>query len=299
MQLWRPVVAALTAALAACGPATAPTPEPTAAPSPALWRLADADSEIWLFGTVHALPEDLAWRSPAVDAAFAQAERVVFEVDPGVAGDEATHAALLQFGFLPPGQALRDGLPAPLSARLEALAPTLGLDLDELDRLRPWLAAQQVTLAQAMRAGALPELGVEQVLSREASGRRLVLRFLESPEQQIRVLADLAPTDQLTFLEAAVAEAERGDAAFDALTQEWVRGDIAALEQRVAVLQAAAGPAVYERLITQRNAAFAAVVLEELDGAGVVFVAVGAAHLVGPDGVVARLRSAGLAVDGP
>lgn len=282
-------VAAL--ALASCTPA--------AAPNPALWRIADADSEIWIFGSVHVLPPNLRWRSERVNAAFAAAEEFVTETDAGPNAPANYQALAARYGSLPEGETLWTRLTLEDSERLQRIARENDIDPAALSRLRPWLAALQLSYAALARAGQRADAGVEAVLHAEAraSGKRL--SFLETPEEQVRVLADLAPADEAHFLSLTLDEIEQGTAGANEMDSAWSRGDIAELERQLNAQWRETGPAIHSAVIVNRNRNWADQLAARLEGEGTLFIAVGAAHLLGDDSLIALLRARGIEVEGP
>jgi uncharacterized protein len=278
--------------LATCSPAPRE-------PGPALWRIADANSEIWLFGTVHVLPADLHWRSARVDAAFASAEELITETDMTEPAQQTLAALALRHGVLPEGQSLHAMLSAPQRARMERLAAAQRQDINGFARLRPWLAALRLSVGYAVAEGHTPEAGVDATLIAEATARAMRLSYLESAEVQIRALADLAPADELRFLDATMRQIEDDRGGLDEMDQAWVRGDTVELARLIEDDFSDAGPAAYDALLTRRNRAWADEIARRLDGSGDIFIAVGAAHLVGPDSIVAMLRARGVEVEGP
>jgi uncharacterized protein len=280
----------LAATLATCAPS---------ASGPALWRITDADSEIWLFGSVHLLPSDLKWRTARIDAAFAGADELVFETDASDAGGAEMRRLAAALGRPANGPALSSRLDLATRARLARVLALEALDAQRLEPLRPWLAALTLSLTDAVRHGARQEAGVEAVLYAEAlrTGKRLT--FLETPEQQIRTLADLGEADQLRLLTATLRQIEEEPDSDAALNKAWAAGDVVRLDRLLRKESSEAGPAVYAALLSSRNARWAEAIARRLDGGGHIFIAVGAAHLIGPDGVVARLRARGIHVEGP
>jgi uncharacterized protein YbaP (TraB family) len=292
----RAFLAALLAVwtLAGCQPTAARDGEP------ALWRIADADSEIWLFGSVHMLPPDLDWRGPRVDAAFAAADEFVTETDlPGPESAAAFEAFRQRHGMLPPGQTLSARLSQSEAAQLRRAAQELGLDANALDRQRAWLTAIQLSYADLARSGQSAEAGVENVLAAEA--RRQGKRFsaLETLDEQLSVLATLPPEAEARFLTVALGEIGSSDELAAEMDRAWAAGDTAALEQMFEEQWRAAGAEVHEAVILQRNRAWAVEIERRLAGSGRTFIAVGAAHLIGDDSVVDLLRARGIAVEGP
>lgn len=287
--LFSALAAALILTLASCAPRA----------EPAIWRITDADSEIWLYGTVHILPPELRWRGPRVNAAFAAAEELMTEIDTGAEAARHTQHLALVHGSLPSGQTLSAQLGSADAERVAVIARELNLDFTALDRMQPWLAAVQVTYAYAVRRGHRAEAGVETVLAAEARERGMAMSFLETPEDQILVLARLPEADQLRLLRASLQQIEDGDAALEAIDNAWARGDVVALTQLLDADWDEAGAGVYEALIVRRNQAWTEAIQERLNGSGRIFIAVGAAHLVGDRNVIALLRARGIDVEGP
>lgn len=290
----RALIAALlllaTPTLATC--ARAPSAEP------ALWRIADGDSEIWLFGTAHMLRPELRWRGPRVNAAFAAAEEFVTETDASPEGAAAAQALSVTLGALAPSETLSARLPEDTRAQLARNAAELGVNAAELEQMRPWLAALRLSYAYTLSRGLRPEAGVESVLAAEAQQRAMRMSFFETPEQQVRFLADLPEADQVRFLADTLREIE-ADAEAPDLDALWARGDTQALAAAFDAQWQAGSPALHEVIILQRNRAWADEIARRLEGEGRVFIAVGAAHLVGEGNVIALLRARGITVEGP
>ncbi len=293
----RTLFAALCAFWAvACAP-SAPA-SVAAGAEPAIWRIADADSEIWLFGTAHILPSELSWRGPRFEQAFGAADELVLETD--IESDPAGFAALVnRYGSLPAGQTLDARLPANERAQLARVAPRVGIDARALQTQRPWRAALVLSNLYAMSRGQSQESGVEAYLSREANRRGLRRSYLETVEQQVRVLADLPAAEEERFLSSTLQEIEDQEDTFEETDRAWSRGDVRALTRLFEEDIRDAGPVVYAALITRRNAAWVEEIQRRLHGSGHTFIAVGAAHLVGRDSVVSMLRARGVRVEGP
>lgn len=279
------------AALASCTPANRG--------EPAVWRITDADSEIWLYGAVHLLPPDLRWRGPAFEAAFAAADELVVETNTDEAGSAMIAALAQRLGALPEGQSLSTLLSDAQIQALRREARRLGIDFAALDRQRPWLTALQLSYAAAVSAGHSPDYGVETYLMREAAARGLRISYLETPEQQVRILAGLSPEDQIRLLDVTLEDVRAGADALAVMDRAWARGDVERLEALLGPQWQAAGPGVHDAVIIQRNRAWVDQIEARLAGSGRVFIAVGAAHLVREDSVIDLLRERGIAVEGP
>lgn len=283
--------------LLACSPAAQPAPAVQA--EPALWRISDADSEIWLFGTAHELPTGMNWRGTRVNTAFNAADEIVTETDTTPTAITEYQRLASELGTLPPGQTLFTRISAEDRERLGRIARAANLQPEQFTQVRPWLAALQLSIAHEATRGAARENGVETVLLADAQTQHKRLSYLETPSQQVHFLSDLSPADEAHFLSVTLQQIEaEGDHA-DELNAQWARGDTRELGQELENEMREAGPAVYAALIANRNRAWANEIQRRLAGSGKIFIAVGAAHLTGSGSVVALLRQRGVRVDGP
>lgn len=291
----RALIAALLLAAAPALAACAPKP----VGEPAIWRIADADSEIWLLGTAHMLDPRLKWRGAGINAAFAAADEFMTETDMSEAGMEIVQRLAAELGAAPQDRPLSATLDDAQQASLARTASRLRLDPARLEPLRPWYAALQLSFAYATQRGMRAEAGVENVLYAEARQRGMRMSFFETPEQQIRFLADLPEAEQARFLADTLREIETENDGLDAMDDLWARGDAEALARLFDTQWRTASPVLHETIILRRNRAWADEIAARLEGEGRIFIAVGAAHLLGEGNVIALLRDRGIDVEGP
>lgn len=284
----RALLAGLTATLALASPALA---------EPRVWIVRDADSEMLLFGSVHVLPPGLAWRPAALDMALLEAEDLWFELPVDAVAEQEVARLAVATGTLPPGQSLFALLPPDDAARLLRIAGTYGVDRAGLDRLKPWLAEVALAAALYRRIGAASDHGVEATISATAppSARR---KALETPAEQIALFNAASVPDQIASLRGSMDEIDADPDAFATLIAAWMAGDVATIERETQSLRSLS-PALFQRLIVQRNTAWTAALDARLKGKGRSVVVVGAGHLVGEDGLPTRLRALGYSVTGP
>lgn len=295
---------ALTLALSGCAATLTSTEEAPAASAasataqarPPLWVVRDADSTLYLFGTVHLLPKGVNWRTPEVVRALAESEEVWFEI--AEVGDDAAGAAAMQKLMptlgLDPRRPLSTKLPQADRTRLQAAATALGLPPAQLEPFRPWLAALTLTVTAIQKAGFDPNLGVDVLLARAARDQNKPIKALETVEQQLRFFADLPPAIELEFLRATLDDIDAGPETLRALADSWARGDLRSFERLFLDEMRQEHPELYRVLLVDRNEAWARAIQAELAGSGVSFFAVGAGHLVGPDSVQERLEARGV-----
>lgn len=299
---WRAwgVLAALllaTAALSADANDTAEAEQ--ARPGPTIWRIADENSEIWLYGSHHMLPEGVDWRRPALDELLAGSDVIYFEAD--VDGDFlfTAQATILQQGFDFSGRLLMDQLTWEGAERLQWIATMLDVDIDQLNAMRPWLALIVIQQLLAERIDARPEFGVEGVLHPIAERGGMEIRYLEGPTDALTGLSETPETAQLAALEIVLRDIEeRGDRFILETIEYWSIGDDAWIEAQV--MADADDPDVaifYDVLLTDRNLRWMPALTAALDSDERAIVVVGAAHLVGPNSLPDLLREAGFTVE--
>ncbi len=303
------VLLAASFAVLACAPALAqPAPVPAApapvraAARPLLWRVADADSRVYLLGSVHTLrPGTDVLPGPAASA-FDDAEAVAFEVDFDAARADAAAATLP--GMATDGVALSKRLGPADAQRLARRIEPAGLSLAAVEAFKPWLAAVVLmTLPPPAQAGGASGLsadaGADAVLFARAAAEGKPRLALETIADQVAAFDGMPDKDQLAMLRDALGQ--DGDAPLTALVDAWEAGDEDALAAIVA--QGLGRTSTMRRLfLTDRNALWVPQIeamLARESPAGHpedVLVVVGVGHLVGPGSVVELLRARGLMV---
>jgi uncharacterized protein YbaP (TraB family) len=265
---------------------------------PPVWIVRDKDSELVIFGSVHLLPPGIDWRPPALTQALKSADDVWFElpIDPSTEALTAQLAAKL--GVLAPDQSLIKMLPPADAERLMRVAAKYGVDLAVVDRLKPWLADIALGAAAYKKAGADGQDGVEKAVAAAvpAAAQR---RAFETAADQIEILAGASPADQIASLSETLTEMEERPDEFDVLVRAWMTGDLQMLDKEALAPLRTASPALFRRLVSDRNARWTETLDARLKGKGKSVVVVGMGHLIGPDGVPARLRALGYRVEGP
>lgn len=262
---------------------------------PALWAIKDQDSTIYLFGTIHVLKPQTAWRSPQLDAALKASDELVVEVlgadDPAV-----MQPLVLQYG-LDRARPLSAKLAPDDFKRVLILSQGMGVPPQTLEMMRPWLASISLAMLPVIKAGYDPKSGVETVLQAQMAAAGKPATSLETAEQQIRFFADLPPAAEVEMLKATLADAEAGVSKIDAMVAAWASGNVKVLEDEFITEMKTDYAEAYEVLITARNRDWSRQLKTKLDGKGVSFVAVGAGHLVGPDSVQAQLAALGITAE--
>lgn len=268
------------------------------AANPALWIVRDADSTLYLFGTVHFLRPTTEWESPRVTEAFDNAGLLVLEVaDPN---DQAALLPLIQQHGLSPDTPLSSLLTAGELASLDAAARTIGASAGAMDSLRPWLAGVTLSASTLVRAGYDPGSGADLILRARAEAAGKPIAGLETPEDQIRMLSGFPEAGQLTFLRRTLAEFDNALTVPDQLVEAWAAGELEEIESLAVTPMRLESELIYQTVLVERNMRWADQIEALLEGSGTAFIAVGVLHLVGDDSVPAILGLRGVdVVDAP
>ncbi|HWI85765.1 MAG TPA: TraB/GumN family protein [Sphingomonas sp.] len=281
--------------LAAAPGAPVEKPLPAVA-HPALWKLADADTIIWLFGSIHILPAATRWIDPAIQHAIDNSQSLTIEVvldqDPGQVAEVLMSRG--RASGLPP---LARRVPPAKRARLAAMIKASGIPPAMFDGMKSWAAAVMLTGA------ALQEIGIETAASPGVEPQLTALfrsagkpvDGLETAAAQLGFFDRLPESAQRAFLVALLENPAKSRSDFREMIAAWSRGDPAAIEKSFAD-DPEFTPALRDLLIRQRDKNWADALAKRLDQPGAVFVAVGAGHLVGPDSVQKMLAARGLKV---
>lgn len=284
----------ILAALMGFGLATSPLAAlaQTQPVGPALWVVRDEDSTIYLFGTIHFLRANMNWRTDEVQRAWEASDRLVLEVaDPE---DQAAVGPLIQQFGLSPDRPLSSLLGPDDLRRFTDAAAAMGADARRMDAMRPWLAGVVLSSAKLSRAGYDAGSGVDVILRAEAQAAGKPITGLETPEDQVRMLAGFPEAGQVAFLSNTIRDFDAAPVELERLAEAWVVGDTNAVAAITLQPMRDQSEQLYQTLIVERNQRWARQIQGLLESSGTSFVAVGALHLSGQDGVPEILKSSGV-----
>lgn len=262
---------------------------------PAMWVIRDADSTIYLIGTMHLLKHETEWNRAKVLAALGESSELWLEIaDPT---NQASALPLIQrYGF-DPEHGLSSKLNREQQEKLQKIAGQYHVPMSTLETMRPWLAAMILTELPLQSAGYDPNAGLDMTLKTEADKHGEKIIGLETLEEQIRSLADLPERRQIEFLETTLDEVSQGLALVETLAKAWVNGDTRTMDELLVQDVKRKEPEVYEKLFVRRNVQWSEKIAALLQRSGVQLIAVGAGHLVGPDSVQTQLAKRGIRVE--
>lgn len=281
--------------------ATADTPAPAlAAPSPVplLWKVSDADNSVYLLGSFHLLKPDDYPLSEEVNAAFADAESLLFELSPeDLVAPDVAGKFVAAAGYAD-GGTLQQVLPADTYAALDKLAAAAG-GAAAMQAQEPWFITMAISIGIAQRLGFKPELGLDQYLMQRAAAAKKPATGLESVDAQLAALDSTPMTEQVASLKEFVDDPQKSVADMLELHRQWRAGDVDGLNRTMREEMIAKTPQTYQLIDVARNEVWLPKIDARLTAPGTddTLVVVGALHLLGPDGLVEKLRAKGYKVE--
>lgn len=272
------------------------TPPPSTVPL--LWQVSDADTTVYLLGSFHLLKPDDYPLPREVEAAFADAERLVFEIAPEELARPDVAQQTLAAARYADGRTLSAVLPVPLRDRFEAMLAERGATLAQFDAFEPWFVNLTLVMGLSNTLGFSAEHGLDQHLMRRAASAGKPVSGLETVAAQIQAL-DATPLDeQMAALEDFIDDPDGARAMLARLHAAWRSGDANELDRLTRVEMQRETPETYRIVNVERNLAWMPQLRTQLaDPHDDVLVVVGAMHLLGEDGLVEQLRAQGLRVE--
>ena len=267
----------------------------TAAAHPALWAVSDEDTTVYLFGTIHLLPDNYSWRTPVIDQAIANSGSLYVETIVDPKNPQPLIMAMRTLGYsngLPPIADRVDPAKRPL---LEAAIAKSGIPRPYFDRMETWAAAFTLLGTQYKEIGLAGENGPEQTLRDAFAAARKPVGQLETNAEQLGFFDVLPESAQRSLLEGAIEPAKSASVDFSQMLRGWANGDVDAIAKTFNH-DLAESPALRETLLDRRNANWSRWIEQRMAQPGVVFLAVGAGHLAGSDSVQSKLERDGYRV---
>ena len=260
-----------------------------------IWKVEKGAQSGWLVGSLHLLTADAYPLPPALDTAFAAADVLVEEANPEELKTPAAAMQLVAKAMYPPGTTLQSQVSKETFDKIAKRAEKIGLPIERLQAFKPWMVALTLVGLELQKGGFDPGLGLDQHFLNRAPGGRQEGAHARDGDQQIDFLESLSPQLQEGLVAASLEGAETELAQVQRIAAAWKAGDTAPIERLLLTDMKNVDAAVYETLLVGRNRRWMPQI-EDCLSQKRCFVVVGAAHLVGPDGLVAMLKAKGYTV---
>ena len=260
-----------------------------------LWRVRSDKSNIYILGSVHFLKKEHYPLNGTIETAFDSTQKLVLEIDLKSEDSGTAQRVTLEKG-INRERTLQQNVSPETYSLAEKRAQELSIDIRALSPLKPWVVALTMTALQLQKLGFDPNYGVDRYLAERAvkSGKEIV--GLETVAFQIGLVDQLAEIDQESMLRQSLKEMDLFDKGLDQIVRAWSKGDVTTLE-RLLLSGMREYPAVYQTIIVDRNRRWVRQIEKMIEQGESALIAVGAAHLVGKDGVIELLRARGYIVE--
>jgi len=262
---------------------------------PAMWKVTGTKPEqagsAYMFGTIHLLPKNVQWRTPVLEKAINESDNLTIEV-LGLEDTQAAAKIFTKLAISTKQPEVEQRIKPSLRDELDAMIDKADIPEIALNRMESWAAALSLASAQTTNLGLSSAEGVDKKLAAQFREQKKPIKSLETIEQQLGYFDQLPENLQREMLTVVVEESGNSKTAFEELFNAWITGDEAALAKLSdgGLLEE---PKIKEKLLVARNQNWADQLDEILKKPGKSFVAVGAAHLVGPDSVQSMLATRG------
>jgi uncharacterized protein YbaP (TraB family) len=261
-----------------------------------LWQLRSDKGDIYILGSIHFLKRENYPLNPAIEKAFDSAKKLVLEIDLKNADSEKVQRLMLEKGLHRDGKILQQNISAQTYSLAAKRAQELGIDIRALSPLKPWVVALTMASLQLQKLGFDPNSGVDRYLASRAKVAGKPIAGLETAAFQIALMDQLSAGDQESMLRQSLREMDLLDKGLDQIVRAWAAGDVHGLEKLL--LDAMREyPAVHQKIIVDRNRRWLPEIERIIKQAESALVVVGAAHLVGKEGVIELLKARGYTLE--
>jgi len=261
-----------------------------------LWKVQSGSNVMYLAGSVHALTNDAYPLNPAYQRAFDASGALVEEIDLAEADPLSGGLGLLAKGMYTDGRTFSSVVSRDTATQVAQRLKNTPLALEMIQPMKPWMVMLMLEALGAQAAGLDPELGLDKHFYNLATMGGKSVIGLETAESQIDRFDKMPDAMQEQMLKSELAEMDTERTSLRALLTAWQTGDAAAIETML-LSAFSSNPTAYASLITERNRNWMPQLEACLKRASPCFVVVGAAHIVGPQGLLSMLQARGYRIE--
>jgi uncharacterized protein len=258
-----------------------------------VWALHGAHNTVYLAESVHLLKPGDSTLPGAFWRAYDDSSQLVMEMDLAKLDTSSVTAWMMEHGRYPEGESMPQALGAERFAKLVTQATALGLPLEQLAILRPWVAALTLTDLMYLQLGYDPQSGVEEQLVARTVQDHRPTAGLETLDDELGQLEHMSAEDQARFLELTLHDLKDAGSDIDQMLSAWRTGNSTELAAQLSDSYNQF-PELYRALVSERNQRWLPQIKAFLASDHNVLIVVGALHVVGKGGLLDLLRSAGV-----
>ncbi len=262
-----------------------------------LWQVSSKSSTAYLFGSIHLAKPDFYPLAPAIEKCFRKSDVLALEADPGKGDDPDLQRRMLQAALYTGDDTLKKHLSQQTYDIAAGEMQRIGLPLEAFSKAKPWFLALTIGILELQRLGYNQNYGIDKYFAGKAGGKKIIQ--LESFDYQINLLNGFTDHEQELFLLYTILDTKNMEKDMDRMVLSWRTGDAKTMESILleTMNESPELQPVYEKLYYRRNREMAGKVEQFLHSGNTYFIVVGAAHLIGDQGIISLLRKKGYAVN--
>ncbi len=261
-----------------------------------LWKVKGETNTLYLLGSIHLMPPELYPLPKPYNDAFEDAEKVVFEIDESIQNQALAQQIMLRYAKPSKGQKLADIIDADIYAEIKQLAKENKVPMLMIDPFDPWFSSISLIGIQYLNAGLSPEHGIDQHFMRKAQKAGKPIFGLETLDDQFSMFDGVSMEVQTEMLLETLKQEVDMQEFVDQMLEEWQTGDMQGLESLL-MDEFDESPELYDAMLVNRNLNWIQQFQPMLKDKDDYLVVVGAAHMLGKDGVVKLLQDQGFSVE--
>lgn len=263
-----------------------------------LWEIQSEQGNSYLFGSVHLLKKEHYPLKDVIEDSFDQSDVLVLEID--LSGENIVKAGLymLEKGKYQGEETLKDNISEKTYQLLKDKAETMKINFEWLNGCKPWMAALNILERKLMQMGYNPMHGVDLYFLNKSQGKKEI-QGLETVELQVGLFENFSKEESEKFLLSTIMEADQLEKEMDKMITAWSTGDVEKLEKTMTetIQEYPELEAFYKKLNDDRNLRMVEKIISMLKTDKKYFIVVGAAHMIGKNGIVQLLKDKGYKVN--
>ena len=258
------------------------------------WQVTSDSTTVYVLGSLHVGKKEMYPMAPVIEKAFEKADFLAVEVDLSKPENMMKVSQMVQkLGMYGEGKTLKTETDPELYKKMEAAVIKMGLKMEQLEKIKPWLIVVQLAGMKMMKLDYKQELGIDLYFIKKAQGKKQILS-METPESQIVAISSLSKKSQKTKISKDIDDFDRMDEIFEKMFKYWHTGDADAMEELVfSELRQPENLEIKKVLFDDREIAMSSVIETYLKGKKIAFVVVGAFHLVQDESILGILKKKG------
>lgn len=264
-----------------------------------LWKATRGNTTLYLLGTMHFGANSLYPLPKEMEDAFDQSKHLIVEARIDELDQSKLNQNLKPLMLFTPPDKLSNHLSTTTKSALKEYLNWAGESENLYESWKPWFLASYINASIMKKEGLKPELGIDRHFLKKAKEQGKTVSQLESIESQLKLLGGFPIDVQDKMLRLSLLQLKNNAASLKLIEQCWRDGDADSIAN--ITCQEAEGDSdlktVQRKIYEERNQSMTSKLLLLLTVPGPHLVAIGAAHLAGPESVLEHLKEHGFTIE--